>query len=266
VEWVLRCYDNRFQETERKPNFYLEFARDDEMVGTTVLRVFDSTPQEAYPLGVVSERTKEKSAKYSWMWKAHGQLHIIRTPYWPGRHVASCPLDFLSIILELQELHLKGYVHGDIRCYNIVFNGNLGRLIDFDYSGMDTVIKYPRDYNNVLSDGIRQRPTRKRKSTKSDDTVPKWHDWFALGHIILSLHVFKVPENCSDSTDLLIKGEKARQDLSNLKSDNDTPRLIASLEALLNAHTKAGSECSPYGTLLVKEGSEASPSRSLQPN
>jgi serine/threonine protein kinase len=254
-DWVLRCYDDRFQATERKPEFYLVFDEDGKPIGETVLHVFDKETSQGG--GASDENNRAMHVKYSCMWKVSGQLRIIRTQFWPGGHTPLCPSDFLPIIAFLEYMHEKGFVHGDIRCFNMIFNGKNGKLIDFDYSGRDFETKYPRGYQSILPDGVRLG----REETKSDgdsyDTVPKWHDWFALGQVILCLHTFKPATRGDAKLSLMVT--EAKEQLETLMSDKDTALFINSLKELLLAHAKARSTCSAASSLRITLQRRTSP-------
>jgi serine/threonine protein kinase len=249
---VLRCYDDRFQATERKPDFYLDFDPDGEKIGEIVFRVSNPSPLETSAVGSASdENDRAMRVKYSWMWKVSRQVLVIRTPYWPGRHVAADPSEFLPIIDFLQYMHEKGFVHGDIRCFNIVFNGDKGKLIDFDYSGRAEVTKYPQKYQFSLPDGTRKsrEDTRKRKEIGSEerdayDAVPKWHDWYALGHAILTFHAIDADsEDEVDDDHICLLESRARRELRKMKSDADATHFVATLVDFLKACSNAGWVC-----------------------
>ena len=178
------------------------------------------------------------------------ELTIIAIPFREGGHVANKPSAFLPVIDHLQELHEKGYVHGDIRAYNTVFGNpsapapaaaaeaeaeaaahaavatarataatapapgaapgatpaaaaihtekkedrsqNINDdkaedwnpeswLIDFDFGGKeDETLLYPDGYEGVLPDGSRVGNQKEQ--------ICKWHDWYALGMLIFSVH------------------------------------------------------------------------------
>jgi hypothetical protein len=115
-----------------------------------------------------------------WLWKCRGQLLVISTPYLTGKHYATSPLQLLALVFELEQLHREGYVHGDIRGFNVVFQegatdrfhptfdrqgeainfdwqGFRGHLIDYDFAGMKGVdtTTYPTGYQTTLEDGFR---------------------------------------------------------------------------------------------------------------
>jgi hypothetical protein len=59
---------------------------------------------------------------------------VISTPYYEGRHWALSPSEFKPLLAQLEALHRKGFVHGDIRCFNTAF-GAESRLFDCDCGG-----------------------------------------------------------------------------------------------------------------------------------
>jgi hypothetical protein len=81
-------------------------------------------------------------------------------------------------------MHEEGYVHGDIRCFNIVFGKG---LIDFDFGGRIESAKYPPGYNIYILDG--------RRLGSAGENIVKWHDWYALIHVIFRLHDLQYPEH-----------------------------------------------------------------------
>ena len=119
-----------------------------------------------------------------------GKLLIIATPYREGVHVATKPSMFLPIIEQLETLHNKGYVHGDIRAFNCVFGTvKKGWLIDFDFGGkkIDKKPNYPSGYNQLLPDGHRVGKARCE--------ILKKDDWYAMGRLIFDIHFLKQPED-----------------------------------------------------------------------
>jgi hypothetical protein len=123
---------------------------------------------------------------------------VISTPYREGEHWTTYPTSFLPIIDQLSELHNKGYVHGDIRVYNIIFNNIVnddgkvvkknGWLIDFDFGGKcdgKSPVRYPPGYLTSLDDG--------RRIGVPGQIIRKWHDWYALGQLIFTMHTLTEP-------------------------------------------------------------------------
>ena len=57
---------------------------------------------------------------------------MLTYPYVEGDdHMCSNPASFKNILVQLHEIHEKGYGHSDVRLQNIVF-GETSKLIDFD--------------------------------------------------------------------------------------------------------------------------------------
>lgn len=76
----------------------------------------------------------------------------------------------------MRELHTSGFIHGDIRLSNIVFDrfGD-AKLIDFDYAGrIGGTSSYLGDFNPLIPDGIRA------KGAISAAIMEPSHDWEAL--------------------------------------------------------------------------------------
>jgi hypothetical protein len=119
------------------------------------------------------------------------QLQVIAVPYKEGSHMASKWTDFIPIIRQLQTLHNVGYVHGDIRGFNVVFAGNDGGLIDFDFSGKPEHKKtYPPGYRDSLCDGSR---IGSGDAKSRHHRLEFWHDWYALGRLIFRIHHVNPP-------------------------------------------------------------------------
>ena len=129
-------------------------------------------------------KRKKRLADLDWLWQSKGQLKVISTPYHEGKHYATHPNQYLPIVDRLEELHNNGYVHGDIRAYNMVLNyedanNPKGWLIDFDFGGrINERPKYPSGYVHSLDDGFRLG--------KPGKAIEDDHDWYALGQIIFS--------------------------------------------------------------------------------
>jgi hypothetical protein len=177
---VLRSYDNRFRRTTRTAQIYLDKECED-IIGGKAKEVV---------------KTVENSNAF---WKygegegeGDGELLIIATPYRRGDHKAKSPASFVGVIEDLERLHKRGYVHGDIRGFNIVFGEDRSCLIDFDFGGKEDrvpVVKYPKGYRRTLVDGVR--------IGKGEQEILKWHDWYALGNLIFnpSYHTFSRPSD-----------------------------------------------------------------------
>jgi hypothetical protein len=138
-----------------------------------------------------------------WYWNYKGKSLIISAPYHNGVHYAKHPLHFKPIIKHLKQLHDQGYVHGDIRAYNMVLkyearntesdqvdvalrsdsrDENMGWLIDFDFGGMHGDVEYPKRYKDELHDG--------RRRGKEGNKITIMDDWQSLIGLIFHTHSF----------------------------------------------------------------------------
>ena len=154
------------------------------------------------------------------------RLLVIAIPFRKGRHVAERPKDFLPIIAHLQKLHLAGYVHGDIRAYNTVFQENgMGFLIDFDFSGKVGKAFYPKGYNALLDDGFRIGEGGKE--------IEKWQDWYALGQLIFNVHEVLKPE-AEDELQLWFLFLDCKHFWTTLRTDPSEPKICELKELLSN--------------------------------
>ncbi|KAG7370338.1 hypothetical protein IV203_028084 [Nitzschia inconspicua] len=64
---------------------------------------------------------------------------------------ATSVTSFISILEQLQKLHGKGLVHGDIRLLNLL---STGHIVDFDFVGLE---HYPEGLNHLTTDGSRHK-------------------------------------------------------------------------------------------------------------
>ncbi|KAG7341086.1 RIO1 family protein [Nitzschia inconspicua] len=198
---VLRSYDNRGRKTDRNPEIYRTVK---ELVGGVEVVFGDENfvnhnVDEKQPPDQLEELLNQPSQELELkeaLWTRSSQdLLIIAVPYRDGRHYAESPADFLPIIDQLQALHKAGFVHGDIRAFNIVFKDDeKGWLIDFDFGGRSDVQTYPTGYRTALVDGTRMGEER--------ETITKYHDWYALGMLMFTVH--KIPADALSSENLLM--------------------------------------------------------------
>ena len=204
--------------TERRPDLYehsLNIAGNCEIV----LDISDTGTSTARILHF-GQKLPDDIKKPDWLWIYRGRVKIISTKFHKGVHYASCPEQYLPIVAHLKALHQGGFVHGDIRAYNMVLsydskNKPNGKLIDFDYGGEiltnetieDNALsendngyqnpKYPSGYVDQLEDGSRLgRP---------GEAITAFHDWFALGRIIFGLYNLRHPKIVS--TKIFVENE-----------------------------------------------------------
>ena len=195
---VLRSYDNRVRITDRSSEVYLG-CNNSEIVGgqvETVIEFLDIVGGAAPETDEApSADSDDDDATNDWFWKDSKKktIQIIATPYRPGQHFATSPKAFVPIIDQLQSLHENGFVHGDIRAFNTVFGNESnepGCLIDFDFGGRKGERCYPKGYRQFLGDGSR--------IGQGGEVILEWHDWFALGRLIFTIHILQPPDGAGD--------------------------------------------------------------------
>jgi hypothetical protein len=140
-----------------------------------------------------------------WLWGVRSQLMAISIPFYNGCHWVKYLGEFIPIAEQLKELHSAGYVHGDIRCTNLIFPDEtlkrhgleekvgLFHLIDFDLGGKingSPPIQFPKGYETVVFDG-------RRDGARGE--ITKWHDWVALKQILCLCHEIQLPEDLPSS-------------------------------------------------------------------
>jgi len=177
------CYDNRFCLTQRSPKVYLDETCKVIVGGdVTVVTILNDD---------YLDLDKSENSGVSKKDTVGRQLLVIAVPYKAGSHIVNKLTDFIQIIQQLQDLHAKGYVHGDIRGFNVLFSENGGGgLIDFDFSGTPEKDSYPPGYRQALNDGLRKGDG---KPESEDKKLAFWHDWYALGKLIFTYHDIEVP-------------------------------------------------------------------------
>jgi hypothetical protein len=218
---VYRCYDTRLRHSERRKDVYLDqdlFSDSNE--SKTILTLVDEDCNDS---GCSEE--PDIIRQMEWIWQMKGQLVIISTPYRDGVHVATRPRQFLPIIDHLNDLHKKGYVHGDIRAYNMVFNNvpnaeerYQGWLIDFDYGGKASEnVRYPSGYKMLLCDGERRG--------REGDIITYNDDWYALFMVMTHLYIWKSSSSYSYSKEeflnIILEGENLRLHFQELSTKED---------------------------------------------
>lgn len=215
---VLRSYDYLFRETDRSPEIYLDPQCKD-IVGGEVTVV----------VKLPAEGGTESSVGHSseLFWASQRQLQIIAFPYKNGKHYTSKPTDFIGIIEQLEMLHRCGYLHGDIRGFNVLF-GDEGGLIDFDFGGIPGKA-YPEGYRQILTDGWRIGTSY---ADDTDNELQFYHDWFALGRLMFTVHEWNEPMNSESDADEL-RHFDAKSKWNHLDS-NPTPADIEMLKDDLN--------------------------------
>jgi hypothetical protein len=194
---ALRAYDNRVMYTARRPDVYLDFLADETRelccyADWDIQEAGGGDNDHAKPHPLPFGEHAEGSDTRDWIWQFRGKITVISVPFYVGRHHAIRIGEFIPVLRQLKRLHEAGYVHGDLRCCNVVFVA--GRLIDFDFGGTLDRKRgspmYPRGYKQVLIDGDRRGTT--------GQSVTLMDDMYAMTSILFSLHRIQPPSAADD--------------------------------------------------------------------
>jgi hypothetical protein len=217
---VLRAYDNRACFIERRPDVYLYSGETGPTEIICDIRAGPATDGDVDFGGTPSDLDQDSGV--SWLWtRTSSRLLVISTPYYEGRHWALSPSEFTPLLAQLEALHSKGFVHGDIRCFNIAF-GPTSRLFDCDYGGRAAddsssgATRSPRGGNDLVCDdtsdavslaAVARYPLRYRQDLadgsrvgQGGNVVTKFDDWYALASVILRCHRFDRPRSEKDGS------------------------------------------------------------------
>ena len=251
---MYRSYDNRLRPTVRRPDLYQEEITINDVPGPiakSVLKLRDK--HSSLDFGELNSTASADTIKtMDWLWEYKGKLLIISTAYHEGVHYAELPSHFKPIINNLEQLHAQGYVHGDIRAYNIVLqytpsrseakevgggqsnnSGNdcAGWLIDFDYGGKNCEVEYPKGYRKLLQDG--RRPGKERKKITIMD------DWVSLIGLIFHTHIFKRREGAVLSAELELSIQNIFFELQDCR-DMEVDQLLSLLREYIDLTSSNG--------------------------
>jgi hypothetical protein len=203
-----------------------------------------------------------------WLWMYKGKLLIISTKFYEGVHYAQLPRHFSIIIDHLEQLHSQGYVHGDIRAYNMVLQYNAsgsesdddvdGWLIDFDYGGKNGEVEYPKGYKDELHDG--------RRPGQEGEKITIMDDWQSLIGLIFHTHIFKKKQGAelTDTQKLsILENEKELQDCRHMEVEQIVLLLreyiaITSNVCYVTLHTNYESDLRKCGLLETRKEFNAS--------
>jgi serine/threonine protein kinase len=127
---------------------------------------------------------------WAWLWRVRGQLLVLSVPYRKGRHYAKSISEFAPLLMKLKALHEAGFVHGDIRCFNIVFSEEDSHFIDYDLGGKTDEKgdgpPYPCGYSFMLRDGSRLGSV--------GEAIRDVYDWSALVSALFECHRIRPPK------------------------------------------------------------------------
>jgi hypothetical protein len=116
--WVYKIFDNRFHPTFREPEAWL---RTNDLwiasLGVETEYFLFKESETADPLGgpLGAEKDAPKTVPYP-----TGSVRVIKYKFVNGTHYASKVSHFQEIARCLEEMHKAGFVHGDVRGFNML--------------------------------------------------------------------------------------------------------------------------------------------------
>ena len=211
---TFRSYDNRLRPTDRRPDLYLEQITINDVIGPIAKSVLEVRDEHCSLEFGKSANFESKRKAMDWLWSYKGKLLVICTPYHKGVHYAKHPCHFIPIINHLAQLHEQGFVHGDIRAYNMVLqydslsseieqraigtsSGNAkGWLIDFDYGGKNGGVEYPKGYQDLLKDG--------KRPGEAGNMITIMDDWKSLINLLFHAYCFKIKKEAELTNEIMV--------------------------------------------------------------
>ena len=108
-----------------------------------------------------------------------GRFVQLKYQYLEGDHKPTALKQFAGVIKALHKVHEEGYVHGDIRCENMIFSktSDASYLIDFDLARPERHGFYPDGYNHL---------SMRHVDACASQPMKKEHDRFSLWKIMMS--------------------------------------------------------------------------------
>ena len=154
-----------------------------------------------------------------------GQVKVIAVPFLEGSHICTTTDQAIGMVKWLKNMHGKGYVHGDIRAFNLVFSRTRSVPIDFDFGGQEGEVRFPRGYQTLLDDG-------NRTGCEAGNLIARKHDFKALKHVLTHLHEFDYDEDWEE------KNPKLYQDIGNARLKILDSKTMKQLDSALGALKK----------------------------
>jgi len=224
-ETVYKIFDNRFQPTFRKPDNWLGFQNEeyDWMEGFDIsTELYFEESDKIETLGMPTPKNKKRrrsgdpapsSVPYP-----QGSVRIIKYNYLHGTHYASKVSDFLAIAECISKMHKAGFVHGDVRGFNMLHpirntaqpvdpndtqpagsndtqSIKTSMIIDFDLCGRadDEGALYPPGYSISVPENLNNRSGVENQRMKVEDD---WKDLAsAMGTYLISNSTGQVMES-----------------------------------------------------------------------
>lgn len=146
-----------------------------------------------------------------------GKIEVIAVTYVTGDHYCSSVRQALSAAKFLHRMHEAGFVHGDLRGLNLVFNESSSEAIDFDFGGADGKTVFPMGYVDVLPDGYREI-SQSRLITQASDVS-------AFLHILNRLH-FILGSFSTQFDEFYLQSPKTMQEIVAKLEEGDSALMV----------------------------------------
>lgn len=145
----------------------------------TVHKIYDTEDNTFKPNYELLKEVKLPGVEKPEPLTTDGRFVQLKYQYLEGDHTPRALKQFVGVIEALHKVHEAGYVHGDIRCENMIFSkkSNASYLIDFDLARPEKDGFYPDGYNHFSirdADACASQPMKKK------------HDRFSLWKIMMS--------------------------------------------------------------------------------
>lgn len=218
----MRGYDNRVRSTPRSPIVYKNIP---ELIHyEEVIKVEDPGISDLLQFGELlgPENQNQHDHLCSMLFydetvSKRGQMEVIAVPFIEGTHKFTTINQALDVVRFLKHMHEKGYVHGDIRGFNLIASDQEGasQPIDFDFGGRvseseEDSVKYPPGYIPEPGDGIRPgepgQPIKKEHDVRSLISVLFGYHDITPDRAELTLMTCRCTEEESLSQEKILKG------------------------------------------------------------
>ena len=140
----------------------------------------------------------------------NNSIAILRYDYIEGNHQPPNLRAIVDVIKNLNRIHTKGFVHGDIRVTNIVYGYNSGTIIDCDFAAPEGS-KYPDYYSADV-------PERAKGATRHA-VMRKHHDRVSLYWSILASYIYLTSCQRSKIEELIVKTVRLQTIITELMQD-----------------------------------------------
>ena len=165
--FVFKIFDNRFHATFRNTDVWLQDHP--WLKELSVVEFLYYQENESVDCTLGRPATREDGSAVSVLPYGNGSARIIMYNRVDGTHIASKVSHFYDIARSISDMHRAGFVHGDIRGFNMLHphavthpqeqgQGSVAVgistscLIDFDFSGRQGSVKYPPGYADLVLD------------------------------------------------------------------------------------------------------------------